>query len=224
MCLKEVFFTKLESAKINGDCVEWPSLTKGGYGQFSYSYKKYSAHRTSWEIHNNAQIPKGKVIMHTCDNPSCVNPEHLRLGTQSDNVKDMIEKGRANYSYDRSGESNPNSKVSRCDVAAIFEESGTHEDVAGKYVCPVNAVKNIRNRRTWLDVTKGLTPGDRGVSGTRGSNVGSSKLQEFEAVDIFTSKEKNRALASRYNCSISVIQRVKNGDTWKHVTKNTTRG
>ena len=53
-------------------------------------------HRVAWEAHNCEPIPDGMVIMHTCDNPRCFNPEHLRVGTLSDNSRDMVEKGRAN--------------------------------------------------------------------------------------------------------------------------------
>ena len=53
-------------------------------------------HRVAWEAHNAAPIPEGMVVMHTCDNPGCFNPEHLTLGTMSDNSLDMTNKGRGN--------------------------------------------------------------------------------------------------------------------------------
>ena len=53
-----------------------------------------SMHRIAWEAHNAEPIPEGMVIMHTCDNPRCFNPEHLQLGTQSDNMRDCVAKGR----------------------------------------------------------------------------------------------------------------------------------
>lgn len=73
----------------------WNITKSGYYGSFSIQGQQHMAHRASWIIHHgNSDIPRGMVVCHTCDNPQCVNPEHLFLGTQSDNAKDMFKKGR----------------------------------------------------------------------------------------------------------------------------------
>jgi len=69
-----------------------------GYGKIYYNGKSEYAHRLSWLL-QVGEIPEGKVIRHICDNPSCVAVEHLELGTQQDNVKDMHERGRANPAF-----------------------------------------------------------------------------------------------------------------------------
>lgn len=78
-------------------CWLWTGCTsRGGYGYLSRGGRgggNERAHRISWEI-NYGPIPAGQIVLHRCDTPSCVRPDHLRLGTQADNVADMIEKGR----------------------------------------------------------------------------------------------------------------------------------
>lgn len=75
-------------------CWLWKStITIHGYGLHNYKRKRMAAHRVSWILHNG-EIPQGLFVLHKCDVRSCVNPAHLFLGTQSDNMQDCIKKGR----------------------------------------------------------------------------------------------------------------------------------
>ena len=76
-------------------CHLWTAqLDKDGYGQFSIAgVNKFQAHRLAYEFFVGP-IPAGKIVMHTCDRPRCVNPDHLRVGTQADNMRDKMQKGR----------------------------------------------------------------------------------------------------------------------------------
>lgn len=65
-----------------------------GYGHFNIHRKDILAHRFSWMIHNSLPIPDGMLICHDCDNPPCVNPDHLFIGTHQDNRQDAVNKGR----------------------------------------------------------------------------------------------------------------------------------
>lgn len=78
--------------RANG-CIEWTGATVDGYGRMTVRGKKYVVHRFAWET-VNGPIPPGMVICHTCDNRACFNPDHLKVGTQSDNIRDMVRKGR----------------------------------------------------------------------------------------------------------------------------------
>ncbi len=77
------------------DCWEWQNATNNiGYGMFRWKTGKMrTAHRASYELHIGP-IPDGLVVCHKCDNPKCVNPEHLWVGTMKDNHDDMVSKGR----------------------------------------------------------------------------------------------------------------------------------
>lgn len=76
------------------ECWHWRGVTnKFGYGRFSFAGRTQVAHRLSYETFRGP-IPEGMSVLHRCDNPSCINPEHLWLGTYSDNRRDCLSKGR----------------------------------------------------------------------------------------------------------------------------------
>lgn len=91
--LEERFWSRV----LKGEkCWEWQGYccNQTGYGRIYGKGRKWNAHRLSWVVHNG-DVPDGSVIRHKCDNRKCVNPEHLDIGTQADNVRDMWERGRA---------------------------------------------------------------------------------------------------------------------------------
>jgi hypothetical protein len=75
------------------DCWEFQSLKTDGYGQIWVNGRMMLAHRVAYELEHGS-IPEGLDALHHCDNPCCINPEHLFLGTKADNVADMVAKGR----------------------------------------------------------------------------------------------------------------------------------
>lgn len=135
---------------VEGKCWEWVGdLRHNGYGRFWYNGRSLMAHRFSYRIHYG-KIPKGMFVLHKCDNPECVNPEHLFLGTIQDNVNDMIEKGRKNVLR---GEHNPTAKLTWDEVRSIRKEYATgnylQREIADMFNVALATVNQIVNYRRW---------------------------------------------------------------------------
>lgn len=126
--------------KENG-CWLWIRTKDGrGYGSIKWEGKRIAAHRASWEIHVGP-IPKWALVCHTCDVPTCVNPDHLWLGTPNDNMVDMIKKGRGkSYKFPTR-----TSKLTADDVAFIKSGSASKEFCAKKYGLSERYIRRIRN-------------------------------------------------------------------------------
>ncbi len=93
LSLKDRLYAKLPAGLTDDECWLWPGAKSDGYGCMKFQGKVLRVHRAMYEVHNGT-IPDGLKILHSCDNPPCCNPKHLSLGTQADNVKDMIAKKR----------------------------------------------------------------------------------------------------------------------------------
>lgn len=90
--LTDRFWPKVSRADVG--CWEWTgSKDRDGYGRIRIGDRPVMAHRVSYEMHHG-EIPDGAVVMHSCDNPACVRPTHLKIGSQADNITDRHLKGR----------------------------------------------------------------------------------------------------------------------------------
>jgi len=105
-----------------GECIEWDGYrSKYGYGLTGT--KRSRVHRLAWEK-EYGPIPEGMVVRHACDNPSCYNVDHLVLGTQADNVRDMVERGR-----------HGNGRKTRCPAGHPYTEENTRIESGNRRRC-----------------------------------------------------------------------------------------
>lgn len=143
------FMEKVKLAE-NG-CWEWTgSVNWAGYGHFDF-HSIRSAHRFSYYIFKG-ELSEGMEVCHSCDNPKCVNPAHLWLGTRSENIRDAAIKGRTNTV-----------RLSPADVRTIRElhDSGAPtDDIAQRYGMSKDTVQDIVSRRTWDHIADDATEDD----------------------------------------------------------------
>lgn len=128
----------------------WQGSKNGyGYGQITRkinnSIKTFLAHRISYEIHfGNFD---GKLfVCHKCDNPTCVNPNHLFLGTLQDNVNDMVNKNRQ---FHPKGELHSQSKLKNIDILEIRNSNMSSKNLSEKYNISINHINSIRRKEKW---------------------------------------------------------------------------
>lgn len=143
----------LFNIKTRGTCWLWTGYrNREGYGRISSREGPKSAHRVSYEIFKGP-IPEGSLVCHSCDHPWCVNPAHLWVGTNQDNMTDMIKKGRQGKLY---GEESSNSKLSEKQVHKILDllEKGIRRSViAKKFKVCKSTIDLIKQGRSWKHIT-----------------------------------------------------------------------
>lgn len=142
-------FWKFVDKKGDAECWNWVGKKGHGYGRFWYNGKTIRAHRFSYELFFG-NVPDCLFVLHKCDNPGCVNPDHLFLGTLLDNSRDMIAKGRGG---DQKGEKNPAAKLTMKDVLEIrsLYASGnfTQKQIAQKYNIALSTANQIIIGKRW---------------------------------------------------------------------------
>ena len=160
--LDERFWSKVSRVSLNG-CWEWTANKNNqGYGLYrpGGTAPKRLAHRLSY-ADRNGDIPKGMLVLHKCDNPLCVNPDHLVLGTFRDNTQDMVAKGRHRYKPSGIapptliGVANPKAKLTEEIVRKLRSEMAAGKAVraiARELSMDAATIRDIRNRKTWRHV------------------------------------------------------------------------
>ena len=149
---QERFWSKVD-VRGPDNCWVWiAGKTHDGYGQLRLGGTAQYTHRIGWEL-ANGQIPSGLCVLHHCDNPGCVNPAHLFLGTRADNVADMISKGRRRTRYaDMHGENGPNARLKKIQVMAIrhwLKKGYTQRKIAKVFGVGASTISRINRGEGW---------------------------------------------------------------------------
>jgi hypothetical protein len=153
----ERFWAKVEMGDGPDACWLWTAYTEYDHGRFCHEGKRVWAHRLSWEW-ANGPVPPGLSVLHTCHVGRCVNPSHLYVGTQADNVRDRVESGRQptaarGYDYWPRGDAHPNTKLTEADVVAMKRDWATGQfskmELSRRYNCSHKTVRQIIKGETW---------------------------------------------------------------------------
>jgi hypothetical protein len=133
------------------ECIEWQGAKDAnGYGRLTIQQVQLYAHRWTWEQAFGA-VPEGLCVCHTCDNPSCINLDHLWLGTHAENMADAKRKHRSRGGGAH-GEAQHLAKLTEADVRDIRTSSETQVELARRYGVSQGTISNVILRKTWRHV------------------------------------------------------------------------
>lgn len=184
----------------NSGCWLWTaSVRPNGYGQLGVQYdgvqKVELAHRVSYLLkHGPRSLDDGSHVLHSCDTPCCVNPDHLRKGTHQENMQEKVEKGRVPY-----GENAGGAKLSAEQVMRIMNDSRPCYIIAPDYGVTDSVVAAIKSGRNWGKVT-GIALHNR-----------RNKLSDRDVEEIVSSEDPGVVLARRFGVSEAMISRIRKG-------------
>lgn len=142
----------------NSGCQIWLSSSRNayGHGHMGVGGVTIMAHRVAWML-SHGPIPDGMLVLHRCDTPGCINPNHLFLGTYQDNQDDKVRKGRqargAKLAHPRArGERNGNAKLTAEIVRAIRASDESQRKIATRYGVTQAIISKIKRNEVWTDV------------------------------------------------------------------------
>lgn len=142
MDAREHRFWSYVNVRSSGDCWDWRGTLVNGYGRFCYQGQNAKAHRVAYELTHGA-IPAGAVICHRCDRPCCVNPAHLFVGTQAENLADARAKGRLPSVV---------TEATVREIRAKVASGVSQADICRAYGLKPSIVCHIVKRRRWVSV------------------------------------------------------------------------
>lgn len=132
-------------------CWEWTGARNKNYGMVSIPGSKLrGAHIVAWEVAHGTSLPEGMVIRHTCDNPPCVNPDHLLLGTPADNIHDAVTRDRNAYGS-RHGIAKLTEELVR-EIRSLHEAGVSQREIGNRFGVTQANVNLVVTRKTWRHV------------------------------------------------------------------------
>lgn len=145
----------LERCNVTADCWNWiGTITNGGYGQVVVKQKRFLAHRMAKHIWHGFNLNSKLLVCHKCDNPSCVNPDHLFIGDHSANNKDARDKNRW---IPLRGDLAPWRKIDSSDVLlmdVLYATGWTQREISAIFPVSRRTISQILARRTWSTIPK----------------------------------------------------------------------
>ena len=196
-------------------------LNKQGYSKITINFPKRTGtvsilgHRAAMMVHLHKTDLDGLHVLHKCDNPRCINVDHLFLGTNNDNVQDKLAKGRG---ADNVGATNPNHALTEEEVEEIYISYDSTQELSYLYKVSPSTILSIRTDKTWTAFTQGL---DRPP--TEDVTDGRSGLTRDQVISIFLSDEAACTLADYYNTGRSNISNIRKGVTFKKLTRKVSK-
>jgi transposase len=197
-------------------CWEW---AKGcffdGYGRIWIAGKNRKAHRVAWGM-TYGEIPARMCVLHRCDNPPCINPHHLFLGTQADNMSDCSAKGRQ---PDRRGERGPGAVLkwpAVREIRKLCAEGGeSYSQIGARFSVGVATIHSIATHKSWRE--EGGTPlarGPRHGEKHHNTKLTSDAVSNIRALRNFGLQSLS-TIAEKYGVRQSTVSRIANGKLWK---------
>lgn len=144
--MREYFFSRVTK----GDgCWLWGGgISRRGYGLAKLNNIRHSAHRLSVVLHGGT-VPVDKIVCHTCDNPRCVNPSHLYVGTTKQNAYDRTVRGRGRTAI---GPDSPSAKLTVAQVLESRFSTARHTELAAKFGVSPSTIRKLRSGKSWRHV------------------------------------------------------------------------
>lgn len=206
------FWNKV-SIKGPSECWEWLNHgSKQGYGMLRYPRTRNTvmAHRISWLL-TNGPIPEGFKVLHKCDNPPCVNPNHLFLGTQTDNMQDAMRKGRRRFYT--------GPKPNAWKISPEIRKMIVEEYLDGEPSMKSLGIKHGVSAQNICDIVKSL-PKSVKRKNKGGERTPGAKLTPMKVIEIrrrWHSGESQTELSREFGVYQSAIYKIVNRENWKSV-------